>query len=313
LSQEIILHHYDASLFSEKIRLAFGLKKLAWRSVIISPIMPRPDLMPLTGGYRKTPVMQIGADIYCDTQCILRELERRFPEPTLYPGGSEGLCWAATMTADRPFFQASVAVIFGNMKPSDLQPGFVEDREKLSGARFDFDAMKARGPYAKDQWRAYADWIERQLQDGRPFLLGASPSLADLSMFIEVWFLKNAYRGADAILAAFPRLREWDARIRSIGHGKKTEMTTAAALEIGTRAQPATPMHTDSSEPNGFKPGDRVGVAPDDYGRVPVTGEVVSSSAQHVAIRRRDPIAGEVVVHFPRAGFSVVRADQVEA
>ena len=89
-ADEIILHHYDASLFSEKIRLAFGLKNLPWRSVIISSIMPRPDLMPLTGGYRKTPVMQIGADIYCDTQCILRELERRFPEPTLYPGASEG-------------------------------------------------------------------------------------------------------------------------------------------------------------------------------------------------------------------------------
>ena len=124
------------------------------------------------------------------------------------------------MVADRPFFQASVAVIFGNLKPSDLQPGFVEDREKLSGGRFDFEAMAARGPYAKDQWRAYADWIERQLADGRPFLLGAAASLADLSMFIEVWFLENAYRGAAGLLAGFPKLRAWGARIRAIGHGK---------------------------------------------------------------------------------------------
>ena len=64
----IILHHFDQSPFSEKIRLIFGLKSIAWRSVRISRIMPRPDLMPLTGGYRRTPVMQIGADIYCDTQ-----------------------------------------------------------------------------------------------------------------------------------------------------------------------------------------------------------------------------------------------------
>ena len=101
--------------------------------------------------------------------------------------------------------------------------------------------------------------------------------------------------------------------MRAIGHGKKTDMTTAEALEVGTRAQPATPVHADSSEPNGFKPGDRVGVSPDDYGRIPVTGEVVSSSAQHIAICRRYPVAGEVVVHFPRAGFSVVRADHAEA
>ena len=76
------------------MRVVFGLKNIAWTSVLISRIMPRPDLMPLTGGYRRTPVMQIGADIYCDTQCIIRELERRFPEPTLFPGGYEGIAWA---------------------------------------------------------------------------------------------------------------------------------------------------------------------------------------------------------------------------
>jgi hypothetical protein len=67
----LILHHFEASPFSEKIRLALGFKKLGWNSVVTSRIMPRPDLMPMTGGYRRTPTMQIGADIYCDTQIIL--------------------------------------------------------------------------------------------------------------------------------------------------------------------------------------------------------------------------------------------------
>jgi glutathione S-transferase len=90
-SSPIILHHFDESPFSEKIRIVFGLKDIAWTSVRISRIMPRPDLMPMTGGYRRTPVMQIGADIYCDSQCILRELERRFPQPSLLPGKDAGL------------------------------------------------------------------------------------------------------------------------------------------------------------------------------------------------------------------------------
>jgi len=60
---EVILHHYPMSPYAEKTRRALGIKKLAWRSVTIPVIMPKPDLMPLTGGYRKTPVMQIGADI----------------------------------------------------------------------------------------------------------------------------------------------------------------------------------------------------------------------------------------------------------
>jgi glutathione S-transferase len=83
----IILHHFDRSPFSEKIRVVFGHKGLSWKSVRIPPIMPKPDLMPLTGGYRRTPVMQIGADVFCDTQIIIREIERRFPSPTLFPPG----------------------------------------------------------------------------------------------------------------------------------------------------------------------------------------------------------------------------------
>ena len=35
---EFILHHYAMSPYSEKIRLALGLKRLAWRSVQISPV-----------------------------------------------------------------------------------------------------------------------------------------------------------------------------------------------------------------------------------------------------------------------------------
>jgi hypothetical protein len=48
---DLILHHYPTSPFSEKIRLIFGYKKLAWKSVIIPRMMPKPDLVALTGGY----------------------------------------------------------------------------------------------------------------------------------------------------------------------------------------------------------------------------------------------------------------------
>jgi glutathione S-transferase len=87
---DIILHHYAASPFAEKVRIALGLKQAAWKSVDIPNVMPKPDLMPLTGGYRKTPVMQIGADIYCDTQLIMLELDKRLPTPALFPKGREG-------------------------------------------------------------------------------------------------------------------------------------------------------------------------------------------------------------------------------
>ena len=95
-ARSIILHEYPTSPYAEKIRLALRLKNLAWSRVEIPVIMPRPDLMPLTGGYRRTPVMQIGADIYCDTAIILRELEARFPMPALKLPGHEGLAQMGT-------------------------------------------------------------------------------------------------------------------------------------------------------------------------------------------------------------------------
>ena len=306
----IILHHFDQSPFSEKIRLIFGIKRLAWRSVRVSRIMPRPDLMPLTGGYRRTPTMQIGADIYCDTQIIIRELEARFPTPTLFPGGSLGVAWALGMWTDRPFFQSTVNLIFGTL--ADKVPlNFIEDRERLRGAKFDVDAMKAALPQMRDQFRAHAGWIEAQLSDGRPWLLGEL-SLADVNAYMNVWYTRSnlsdtdqAVAGLDRIFAGFPRMAAWEEGMRAIGHGARTEMSSGEALDIAGQAIPQTPVLADSGDPNGRQPGDLVSVAPDDYGKILVYGEIVSLSAQHIAIRRHDDRLGETVVHFPRAGFVV--------
>ncbi len=305
---EIILHQYDTSPFSEKIRLIFGLKNINWRAVDIPVIMPKPDLMPLTGGYRRTPVMQIGADIYCDTQVIIRELERRFPTPTLFPAGNKGVMWSVGMWTDRPFFQASVAVIFGGI--GDAVPeDFIKDREQLSGSPFNVDAMKAAVPMMRDHWRAYAGWIEEQLDDGRTWLMGDSPGLADISTFMDVWFLKNGFPPAADLLNEFGRVNAWAERVAGLGHGNRTDMTSADAVEIAKNATSTTETKLDPLDPNGRKPGDRVSVSPDDYGRTSVVGELVASSAQEIAIKRTDERVGEIVVHFPRAGFLVAPAE----
>ena len=75
--------------------------------------------------------------------------------------------------------------------------------------------------------------------------------------------------------------------------------------QSAARAAPTTAELADPDDPNGRKPGDQVQVMPDDYGKIGVRGEIVALSSQHIAIRRHDPAAGEIVVHFPRAGFLV--------
>jgi glutathione S-transferase len=303
LSSDIILHHFEASPFSEKIRVIFGYKNIAWKSCLISRIMPRPDLMPLTGGYRRTPVMQIGADIYCDTQIIIRELERRYPNPTLFPGGNAGVPWALGMWTDRPFFLSTVNLVFGSLGDKVPQD-FIEDRSKLRGAKFDVPAMTAAIPQMRDQFRANMDWIEAQLAGGRPFLLGEF-SLADVSAYMNLWYARQSLPEIEDILKHLPLTSAWEKRIQALGHGTRSEISTAEALEIGTKSTPTAKTSADAHDPNGRKPGDVVSIHSDDAWKTDIRGEIVSLSAQHIAIRRKDDRAGEVVVHFPRAGFTI--------
>jgi glutathione S-transferase len=301
----MILHHYDTSPFSEKIRLIFGRKGLAWRSALQPNIMPKPELVPLTGGYRRIPVLQIGADIYCDSQRIVRELERLHPTPTLYPGGSEGVCHALNLWADRMLFQAAVPVVFG--KIGDAVPKeFIEDRRKLMGGG-DFAAFIKAAPLFAEQLRAQASLLEAQLGDGRTFLLGAEPSLADFAAYHPVWFLR-AIPPAAAALAEFPAVGKWAERVAAIGHGRRSEIAPAEALTIAKAARPLPGAGVARGEPNGLAAGERVNVVPDDYGFDPVGGELVAADVHEIAVRRTSPETGEVVVHFPRAGFRVVRA-----
>lgn len=306
-AQSIILHQYDISPFSEKVRVAFGIKGLEWFACDEPVIMPKPELLALTGGYRKIPVMQIGADIYCDTQIILRELEKRFPVPTLFPGAGKGLGWGVAMWTDRIFFQAAVAIIFGGDTPL-ADEAFIKDREKLTGRPFDIAGMKAAAPMMAEQFRAQLGWLEDQLADGRRFLPGNEPGLIDASAFYNLAFVRWTSPAGAKLIDGFPGVAAWEKRVAEIGHGRRDEISRDDALDIAKAATSTEAAKTDPGEPNGLKPGDAVTVMADDYGRDPIAGELVSSSAQHIALKRSDPRVGEVVVHFPRAGFLVLKS-----
>ena len=300
---DIILHHYETSPYSEKVRIGLGLKGLTWASVEIPIIMPKPDLTALTGGYRKTPVMQIGADIYCDSQLIMRELERRHPSPSFYPAG-RGMADALAWWAEKTMFTPAVGIAFAK-KPDALSEGFLEDRAKFSGRNIDPAAMTAAVPYLLDQLRAHLDWLDQTLADHRSFLQGAAAGLADLAAYHPVWFLKRNFGPAAPPLDGFPRLLGWAERVAAIGHGERSQMTSQDALAVARAATGIADAAADPHDPIGRRPGQRVNVTPDDTGRDPVVGELVASNVHEIVIKRGDPMVGEVCVHFPRAGFVV--------
>jgi glutathione S-transferase len=300
---DIILHHYDTSPYAEKVRTGLGLKGLAWASVELPQIMPKPNLTALTGGYRKTPVLQIGADIYCDSQLIMRELERRHPTPSFYPAG-RGAADALAWWAEKTMFLPAVSIAFAK-RPEVLPKGFLEDRAKFSGRNIDPVVMLAAVPNQLDQLRAHFDWLDQTLADGRSFLQGRAVGLSDLAAYHPVWYLRQNFGSAAAPLDGFPRLLSWAERVAAIGHGRRSPMTSEQALDVARTATSIAKASTDAKDPIGRKPGQVVSVTPDDTGRDPVIGELVTSGIDEIVIRRSDPAIGEVCVHFPRAGFVV--------
>jgi glutathione S-transferase len=302
---DLILHHYPNSPFAEKVRVTLGIKQLAWRSVIIPNMMPKPDLMPLTGGYRKTPVLQVGADIYCDTQLILLELDKRAPKPPLLPVGQEGEARGIAMWIDRNIFWSAVGVVMGAIG-DQLPDAFKKDRSEFSGRAFDSDKLKAAAPIALEQSYAHLSLAEQMLRDGRPYLLGAAPSLADCALYNPVWFLQvRMGKGATpAPLDRLPKIVAWSERMKAFGSGKPTEMPATEALDVAKAATPEA-AKVDESDPTGLKAGQKVSVVPDDTGKVPVSGTLVGLATDRVSVIRSDPLVGDVVVHFPRAGYIV--------
>ncbi|MDH3688355.1 MAG: glutathione S-transferase family protein [Gammaproteobacteria bacterium] len=314
---QIILHHYPQSPVSEKVRVVLGMKRLNWHSVEIPRLPPKPDLIPLTGGYRRTPVMQIGADIYCDSQCIIREIERRIPSPTLYPDGAAGLPWGLGRWTDGPLFTVSIAVVLG-AQADELPQEFAADRGRLYfGPNYDLHALQQDLPHLLAQLRAQLGWIEQQLADGRSFMLGEKPGLPDVICYYLIWFIRGRYGQGPELLREFPQLVAWEQRVRDMGHGQPQDMSAGDALAVAFAATSDTPVTGDPRDPSGLKPGMQIKLTPDGDGGDPsVEGDVVKVSTDEIAIRRSNERVGEVVIHFPRVGYRVapsVSFDQTES
>ena len=299
---EIILHHYDLSPYSEKVRLMFGLKGLAWRSVQIPVVMPKPDYTELTGGYRRTPSMQIGADVYCDSKLCAQVLERLHPTPTLFPG-DVATTWGVARWAETSFMMA-VLIFFGSGGLFD--GAFLEDRKKMAPG-LDIERVKKIVPAKLLQLAQNLERLEHQLRDGRAYLLGAAPTLADLAAYHTVFFMKARPITAE-LLARHAHLDAWLGRVGAIGHGDRKELDSADAVAIAHDATPAPFDGAPAPLPDGLAYGDPGVVSPEEVGSGPIPGELVPSDVHEIAIRRQSERAGELVVHFPREDYLVVRA-----
>ena len=303
---DLILHHYPTSPFSEKIRKVLGYKKLAWKSVIIPRIMPKPDVVALTGGHRRTPLLQIGADIYCDTALICDVLERHQHVPSLYPQGSTGAVRILAQWADSSLFWAAMGYSFSPAgaafmfkdQPPEAAKAFAEDRAKMR-------AGGARMP-ASDATSAYKSYLRRiaSMVDQQAYVMGPQPSLADFSCYHALWFTQRIAPLA-GIFDATPSLKAWMARMAAFGEGSIEEFDAAAAIAIAKQSTPASREQDAFQDDHGIALGTTVTVTAESFGLEPTEGELLAATRTRYTLRRSDPRAGTVHVHFPRIGFQL--------
>jgi glutathione S-transferase len=303
---DLILHHYPNSPFAEKIRLVLGYKKLAWKSVIIPSIMPKPDVVALTGGYRRTPVLQIGADIYCDTALICDVLEHRQPSPTLHPPGTNGADRIVAQWADSVLFAAAMAYCFSpkgaefffHGQPPEATKAFAEDRAKMRGG--------ASRMHAGDATSAYKSYLRRiaSMVDTQPYVMGQLPGLADFSCYHALWFTQRIPPLA-GILDATPSLAGWMNRMAAIGHGSMQQSDASAAIAEAAKSTPGSVEKDVFQDDHGIALGSRVTITAESFGLEPTEGELIAATRTRYSLRRTDARAGTLHVHFPRIGFQL--------
>jgi len=298
---DIILHHYPRSFFAQKVRTILAFKRVAWRSVEQPMMMPKPNFTALTGGYRRVPVLQIGADVYCDSALIARELERRYPAPTIYAGCP--ISQTFEDWADRRLVQQIMPSVVLKMLPT-LPADVLADRAAMSPAMTQ-QMLERIAPHTFAQARLSLDRLDALLR-ATPFLLGDEFSLADAACHHPIWFLRN-----DATLfgevQTRPALAAWFERITAYGVGDVTALESEEALAIACDSQ-ATCDGGVVANAEGLKRGDATAIVADDYGVETTCGSLVALTADEIVLARRDPRVGDVAVHFPRIGYRVVRA-----
>lgn len=302
----LILHHYPMSPFSQKIRSMLGYTRQSWQSVITREMPPRPMVARLAGGYRKIPVAQIGADIFCDSRTIATEIARLSGRPELALENCSAEVQAYASNVDLDIFFA--CVLAGGSKK--LNRKVRQSMSLLDIGRFLWDrinlgrkaSVKIVGlRQARPRALEHIAEVEARLQDD--FLFGAHPDHADFSTYHSLWFIRDL--GESRMINAFPKTMAWMDRMKAFGDGTRTEITAEQALDIAKNATPRPIAEEHRTDPLIGKP---VSIAPSDYGQVPTAGTLVGATPTQWILAREEKGLGTLHVHFPRQGFVLTPA-----
>lgn len=300
----LIVFHYPMSPFSQKVRAMLGYAQIPWASVTVREMPPRPLLETLAGGYRKIPVAQIGADVFCDTRTIATEIARLSGRTQLALERCSKAAQHQAREADLELLLACLVCantlsmgrkLLKSMALLDI-PRFLWDRVNI-GRKASLNAGLLRNP--KRVVLEHLQRLEAQLQDS-DFLFGAEPNHADFATLHGLWFMRDL--GESSITADFSQVNAWMDRLLAFGDGQRSELAGEAALLIASQATSRKIPARHRTDP---LIGHRVGIRPADYAQDRSEGHLAGATPTQWILARETPSLGLVHVHFPKAGFEL--------
>jgi len=299
----LILHHYWPSPFAHKIRMALGLANFDWMSVEIPRVPPKPLLTPLTAGYRRTPVLQIGADIYCDTQNIARALAEQGASARLFPQASQASALLVSDWVDQQLFPLAARVVITSALET-APPEFVKDRGDLYfGAGWSIEQLQQDFAGVLMQLRAGLSRLDGSLAT-RMIDSSADLGYADVAVAYLCWFIRGRWDQGPALLSQFPHLCRVEEAVCAVGHGNETTLDAEDALQIAANSAPVSAIGVDQG--TGFVVGQAVSIRPFITSSDPeVQGTLRYLDATRVSIDVCDPRVGDIAVHFPVFGYQM--------
>ncbi len=301
-----IFHHYPQSPIAEKIRITFGIMGMEWQSVQIPRIPPKPLLMPLTGGYRRTPVLQLGADIFCDSQTIAWQLGLQNSNAPAYQLSNKSLELILGSFGEAILFSLSVRVVL-TTSMGKAPEEFIKDRGSLYfEPGWTVEEMKNSLPSILLQLQAAFDLINHHLLENGPFINGDIPSYSDAVVQHCVWFLCGRWEGGIDFIKPFDAVCKQREAIASLGHGISHDISAEQALETATKNIPNAPMGINCKFTGGLRRGQQVKIRPNGRTSDPdVIGALRYLDETVIIIDYEHEETGQVAIHFPVLGYQI--------
>lgn len=199
------LYQFEASHYSEKVRLILDYKQLPYRKLEVTPGVGQIDLFRLSG-QRQVPVLKDGETVVADSTAIAIYLERTYPDRPILPVDSKhkGLCLLMEEWADESIGLNARKAMIGafnqhpNFRTSILPSSTPEVLRNLvnsvpgdvlsllgSGIGFGTDAVKTATDALKQNLEALCLILQTS-----PYLVSDYPTLADFAVAGLTMYIK---------------------------------------------------------------------------------------------------------------------------